>query len=202
MSQPVAADRLAVPASPAGETVSGKTTLGHTAALLNRIKQDWQRIRPELDASPMLTGLLLDRLGSAFARHVEQTYSAEGINSSNWDLLLTLLRSAPAQGLTHTELSELTAISGPSMTNRVTRLLDKGLVERMVSATDRRSALVRLTPQGRQLVERLLPHHIAREQGALSVLSPEELSLLTGIALKLVEHLEVGAVDEDVENVG
>ncbi|QLG12601.1 MarR family transcriptional regulator [Deinococcus sp. D7000] len=167
--------------------------------LLNRIEQDWQRMRPELDASPMLTGLLLDRLGSAFARHIEQTYREEGINSSNWDLLLTLLRSAPPQGLTHTELSELTAISGPSMTNRVTRLLDKGLVERVVSAKDRRSALVRLTPQGRELVERLLPQHIEREQQALSVLTDEELRALTGIAMKLVGHLEVQAVDEEAE---
>ena len=167
-----------------------------TVTLLNRIEQDWQRMRPELDATPMLTGLLLDRLGSAFARHIEQTYSEEGINPSNWDLLLTLLRSAPPQGLTHTELSELTAISGPSMTNRVTRLLDKGLVERVVSEKDRRSALVRLTPQGRELVERLLPQHLEREQQALSVLSGEELSALTAIARKLVEHLEEGAAAE------
>ena len=170
-----------------------------TAALLNRLEKDWRRMRPELDASPMLTGLLLDRLGSAFARHVEQTYSEEGINSSNWDLLLTLMRSAPVQGLTHTELSELTAISGPSMTNRVTRLLDKGLVERVVSEKDRRSALVRLTPQGRELVERLLPQHIEREQQALSVLSDQELAVLTGIAMKLVGHLEVGGVGGEVD---
>ena len=169
---------------------------GNTATLLSRIEQDWRRIRPDLDAAPMLTGLLLDRLGSAFARHVEQTYSDEGINSSNWDLLLTLLRSAPAQGLTHTELSEMTAISGPSMTNRVTRLLDKGLVERVISATDRRSALVRLTPQGRELVERLLPEHIEREQQALSVLTAGEIDALTRIALKIVGHLEMGAAEE------
>lgn len=169
---------------------------GNTVTLLSRIERDWRRIRPDLDAAPMLTGLLLDRLGSAFARHVEQTYSDEGINSSNWDLLLTLLRSAPAQGLTHTELSEMTAISGPSMTNRVTRLLDKGLVERVVSAKDRRSALVRLTPQGRELVERLLPEHIEREQQALSVLTAGEIDALTRIALKIVGHLEVGAAQE------
>ncbi len=161
-----------------------------TLSLLGRIDQDWQRVRPELDTRPMLTGLLLDRLGSAFARHVGQTYSASGLNSSNWDLLLTLLRSAPPEGLTHTELSELTAISGPSMTNRVGRLLEKGLVERVVSEKDRRSALVRLTREGRALVEQLLPQHIAREREALSALSPEELEVLTQVAVKLVNHLE------------
>jgi DNA-binding MarR family transcriptional regulator len=169
--------------------------LKDTATLLNRIEKDWRRMQPDLDSVPMLTGLLLDRLGSVFARHVEQTYSEEGINASNWDLLLTLMRSAPPQGLTYTELGELAAVSGPSMTNRVTRLLDKGLVERVINGKDRRSALVHLTPQGRELVERLLPQHIACEQQALSVLTDEELERLTGIAMKLVGHLEVDGVE-------
>ena len=45
----------------------------------------------------MLTLLLLDRLHSALARRVEQTYLQSDINASNWDLLLTLLRSAPPE---------------------------------------------------------------------------------------------------------
>ncbi len=73
----------------------------------------------------MLTVLLLERLHNALARRVEQTYLEADINASNWDLLLTLLRSAPEQGLTPTELSELSAISGASITNRVARLLEQ-----------------------------------------------------------------------------
>ena len=161
-----------------------------TLTLLKRIEADWARVRPDLNAQPMLTLLLLGRLHSALSRHIELTYSGEGINASNWDLLLTLLRSAPEEGLTPTELSELSAITGASMTNRIARLLDKGLVERAVNAQDRRSVRVRLSARGRELVETLLSQHLAREARILSVLSAEEIDLLTALSSKLVQQVE------------
>ncbi|GGR13734.1 MarR family winged helix-turn-helix transcriptional regulator [Deinococcus ruber] len=166
------------------------TAASPTLTLLSRIQADWARVRPDLDAQPMLTLLLLDRLHTALARHIELTYLDEGINASNWDLLLTLLRSAPPEGLTPTELSELSAITGASMTNRVARLLDKGLVERALNAVDRRSVRVRLSARGRKLVETLLSEHLAREARILSVLSPEEIALLTALSSKLVQQVE------------
>ncbi|TSA87409.1 MarR family transcriptional regulator [Deinococcus detaillensis] len=161
-----------------------------TARLLERIREDWAQLRPELDPQPMLTVLLLDRLHSALSRRIEQTYFESDINASNWDLLLTLLRSAPPEGLTPSELSQLSAISGASITNRVARLLDKKLVERVVSAQDRRSAQIRLTPTGRALTEKLLTPHVENETQVLSVLSQEEQRTLERLALKLVSHLE------------
>lgn len=161
-----------------------------TLSLLKRIEADWARVRPDLDAQPMLTLLLLGRLHSALSRHIELTYLDEGINASNWDLLLTLLRSAPGEGLTPTELSELSAITGASMTNRIARLLDKGLVERAVNAQDRRSVQVRLSARGRELVETLLSQHLARETRILSVLSAEEIDLLTALSSKLLQRVE------------
>lgn len=163
-----------------------------TADLLERIRADWAQVRPDLDPQPMLTVLLLERLHNALARRVEQTYLEADINASNWDLLLTLLRSAPEQGLTPTELSELSAISGASITNRVARLLDKKLVERVVSPRDRRSAHIRLTERGRALTGQLLAPHINNETWVLSVLDPDERRALEKLALKLVRHLESG----------
>ncbi|ULH14180.1 hypothetical protein MF271_02565 (plasmid) [Deinococcus sp. KNUC1210] len=75
--------------------LSDSVAASSTLTLLSRIRDDWARVRPDLDAQPMLTLLLLDRLHSALSRHIELTYLDEGINASNWDLLLTLLRSAP-----------------------------------------------------------------------------------------------------------
>lgn len=138
----------------------------------------------------MLPLLLLGRLQTALVRQIETTYQAAGINPAGWDLLLTLYRSAPPEGLTPTELSELTAITGPSITNRVDRLVGRGLAERRASSTDRRSVRVRLTDRGRALVEELLPQHVANEVQILSVLTPEETRELERLALKLLGGLE------------
>lgn len=177
------------PPSPAGD-------LPTTAHLLERIRADWAQLRPDLDPQPMLTVLLFDRLHSALSRRIEQTYLESGINASNWDLLLTLLRSASAEGLTPSELSQLSAISGASITNRVARLLDKKLIERVVSSQDRRSAHIRLTPMGRALTEKLLLPHVENETQVLSVLDDDEQRTLERLALKLVGHLERQAAGE------
>ncbi|EYB69142.1 MarR family transcriptional regulator [Deinococcus phoenicis] len=161
-----------------------------TPTLLERIRQDWSQVQPGLDPGPMLPFLLLDRLHTALVRQIETTYQAAGINPASWDLLLTLYRSAPAAGLTPTELSDLTAITGPSITNRVDRLVQKGLAERQASPSDRRSVRVRLTPPGRALVEELLPHHLANETKILAALTPTEAQTLERLALKLLSRLE------------
>lgn len=161
-----------------------------TLDLLERIRHDWSRTQADLDAGPMLTVLLLDRLHGALARQIERTYEGAGLNPAGWDLLLTLYRSAPPEGLTPTELSELAAITGPSMTNRVDRLAGKGLVERQACESDRRSVRIRLTPQGRALVERLLPQHLDNAARILSALDPAQTQALRSLAATLIQGLE------------
>ena len=166
--------------------------LTSTHALLARIRSDWQEAKPGLDPSPMLTYLLIDRLHAAMERQVNLTYAPSGLNPATWDLLITLRRSAPPQGLTPTELAQLTAISGASITNRVGRLLEKGLVERQVSEHDRRSSRVRLSAAGLALADELLPRHLENERSLFGVLEMPEIEALEALAGKLLGSLETG----------
>lgn len=168
-----------------------------TPDFLNRIRDDWKRVRPDLDPDPMLAVVLLGRLNAALGRQIGRTYLPSGINAAGWDLLLTLYRSAPPEGLTPTGLSDLTAITGPSMTNRIQRLEGKGLVERQRGEHDRRSVRVRLTREGRALVERLLPQHLAITAQTLSVLGPEQTQTLQHLAAQLLAGLETPGADQE-----
>ena len=161
-----------------------------TRQLLAQIRADWQQVRPDIDPSPMLTYLLLDRLHAALERQVSRTYAAAGLNPATWDLLITLRRSAPPQGLTPTELAGLTAISGASISNRISRLLERGLIERRVSEHDRRSSRVRLSAAGLALADTLLPRHLETEQGIFAGLPPSEVVALETLAGRLLESLE------------
>ena len=161
-----------------------------TAQLLERIRSDWGSARPGLDPAPMLTYLLLDRLHAAMQRRVARTYEPSGLNPATWDLLITLRRSAPPEGMTPTELSQLTAISGASMTNRVSRLLERGLIERQVSELDRRSSRVRLSARGRALADELLPRHLDNELDLFSALEASEIAQLEVLAGRLLGVLE------------
>ncbi len=163
-----------------------------TPKLLSRIQADWQRVRPGLDADPMLTYLLITRLQAALARRVERTHQHSGLNAASWDLLMTLRRSAPEEGLTPAELAHLTALTGASITNRIGNLRARGLAERRTNPQDRRSAFVRLTPAGKALADELLPVHLANETAIFEVLDPQDRADLRRLAFKLLEPLERG----------
>ena len=70
------------------------------------------------------------------------------------------------------------------------RLLEKGLIERREDERDRRSASIRLTPQGRALVTQLLPAHLATTQRVLDPLSAQEQRTLEELAGRMLAGLE------------
>ena len=68
-----------------------------------------------------------------------------GLTSQRYDLLL-MLRSAGE--LRVTDLCELLRLKQSTVTELVTRCVEAGLIERLVSSTDKRVSLLRLTPEG------------------------------------------------------
>ncbi|MFC4454462.1 MarR family transcriptional regulator [Deinococcus sonorensis] len=164
---------------------------GSTDTFLERLQADWGRVLPELDSQPMLLPILVARLHQALSRRVEDTYRASGLNAANWDLLVTLRRSAPPEGLTLSELAGLTAVAGPTMTNRVDRLQQKGLVERLADPQDGRSWRIRLTAHAEALLDRLLPAHVHNEARLLSGLSAAERAQFERLIRRLLRDLEV-----------
>jgi len=67
----------------------------------------------------------------------------------------TLSRIGLAEPCTLTELAGLLGLELSTVSRRVKALEDRGLVARQASATDRRAAQLSLTPEGRELFERL-----------------------------------------------
>ncbi|MDK2011993.1 MULTISPECIES: MarR family winged helix-turn-helix transcriptional regulator [unclassified Deinococcus] len=159
-------------------------------AFLTRVEEDWQVRRPDLDVSPMLHVLRLTRLGELMQARLDRLLATHGLNAAGWDLLLTLYRSAPPEGLRPGELLERCAVNGPATSNRIARLSAQGLITREVRAPDRRQAYVRLNPAGTQLVEVLLPEFLALETSLLNGLSAAGLTNLGRLSETLVHHLE------------
>ena len=77
-----------------------------------------------------------------------------------------------------TDLAHMLMLSPAGMTNRVDRLEAAGWIERRHDPDDRRSSLVRLTDDGRTLVDRAVTDHVANEARLLEPLSPTERATL------------------------
>ena len=105
-------------------------------------------------------------------------------------MLLTLYRSSPPEGFTPSDLAKHMAVTPASVTNRIDRLLELGLVRRELSSEDRRSLRIHLAPAGQNLVNTYLPLHLENERRLLGVLSPEEQAALEEILRKFLIVLE------------
>ena len=81
-------------------------------------------------------------------------------------------------------------MSSGGMTARLDRLQKSGLIERTPHPSDRRASLVRLTAKGFDLIDGLMPLHMAESQTMLAGLSREEQATLSALLARLIGALE------------
>jgi DNA-binding MarR family transcriptional regulator len=141
---------------------------------VDRLIAAWRGERPDLDVDPMHVLSRVTRL----ARHLDlarrSAFAAHGLESWEFDVLSALRRSGPPYQLSPGQLLRETMVTSGTMTNRVDRLTEKGLVDRLPDPDDRRGVLVRLTPRGQSSVDAALEDLLVREQTLLKGLSARE----------------------------
>jgi DNA-binding MarR family transcriptional regulator len=153
---------------------------------IDRIVEEWNRERPDLDVSPTHTLQRVTRLslleGVSFAR-VFATYR---ISFGEYLVLAALRRAGPPYRMNPTRLFNAVILSSGAMTNRLDRLEGMGLVERQPDPTDRRGRLVALSDRGRELVDAAVVDHLENEERLLGALDAGEREQLAGLLRKLL----------------
>jgi DNA-binding MarR family transcriptional regulator len=96
------------------------------------------------------------------------------------------------QGCNMSELAESARQVSATMTGIIDRLVDRGLVERTRDPRDRRSLRVVLTPQGKELLEKVSAHKRAWLREFFQTLSPEERRLMIDMAHRYLVMVESG----------
>ena len=124
-------------------------------------------------------------------RVMQPYFAGFGVSASQWAVLRTLQRAEQENvlGLRLTDLSDRLFIRPPSVTGVIDRLVRAGLVARKTSTDDLRAKLVRLTPKGRDLLERALASHAKQMSRVLGGLNTEEQLQLRRLLLNLGQHL-------------
>ncbi len=173
---------------------------------VDRIAQQWNAVRPDVDVFPMTVIGRVSRLSRLVDRRLAENFARHGIENWMYDVLATLRRSGEPFELTAGALVGQTMVTTGAITNRVDRLEQRGLVER-ARTRDRRKVLVRLTQQGLDLVDDVVSSHMATEREILSPLSPrrqQELAkLLRATLVGLGDRPESGtATGEATEPTG
>lgn len=104
---------------------------------------------------------------------------------------LAMLSEAPARTLRMTALAAQTNATLPRLSHVVSRLGDRGLVERFPAADDRRATDVRLTPAGWTKVRATAPGHVANvRRHVIDALTVEQIGQLTAISDAILHRLD------------
>jgi DNA-binding MarR family transcriptional regulator len=176
------------------------TTRGHRggsdhADEVDRLIAAWRRERPDLDVAPMQVLSRVTRL----ARHLDlarrSAFAAHGLESWEFDVLSALRRSGRPYELSPGQLIRETMVTSGTMTNRVDRLMEKGLVDRLPDPDDRRGVLVRLTKRGQAGVDAALEDLLRREQTLLQDLSAKERDSLARLLRTVVGPFDAERLD-------
>lgn len=157
--------------------------------VIDEILAQWRRERPDLDPSPMGPIGRLARCEALIRGKLDQTFSQFGISSWEFDVLATLRRSGNPYCLAPTTLYSSLMVTSGTMTNRLQRLEENGLIERLKSPKDARSILVKLTPQGIDIIDKAVEAHLATEQAILAILPSDSLKQLDQHLAKLLRVL-------------
>jgi len=153
----------------------------------------WRQERPDLDVEPLA---VLSRV-SRLARHLDiarrGAFAAHGLESWEFDVLSALRRSGPPYQLTPGVLLRATLVTSGTMTNRIDRLAEAGLVHREPDPRDRRGVLVTLTERGRAAVDAAFTDLLEREQALLSSLGPEQRRVLADLLRVMLVPFDEGS---------
>ena len=157
---------------------------------VDRLVEAWRRERPDLDLSPMEVLSRVTRVAQRLDGIRRATFAAHSLERWEFDVLAALRRAGRPYELSPGRLIRETLVTSGTMTNRVDRLVARGLVERSPDPSDRRGVLVRLTSRGRQTVDGALADLLRREQGLLSGLPRQERRQLVALLRQLSGALE------------
>jgi MarR family transcriptional regulator for hemolysin len=127
-------------------------------------------------------GLVLAKAAKGCGRAFEDALAAAGGSTPVWLILLALVQGPHR---TQTEVAAAVGIQGPTLTHHLNNMERDGLIERTRLPENRRVHQVSLTSSGRDLFNRLRQAAMTHDARVREGFTPEELSVLRGLLLRL-----------------
>lgn len=150
-------------------------------------------LRSTRSALPMA----LLRAREAVMARFRPVLDSHGINEQQWRVIRVLAEGGP---LDATELASRANILAPSLTRMIRALTERGLVHRGSDAADGRRVILRITPEGQQMIDTVSPLAHAIYVGIDQEIGPERvaelIAMLEGLTATLNGEASAGGSEE------
>lgn len=128
------------------------------------------------------------------ARRLNQWYDRQladlDISAGEWAVMSQLARDLEAKGLTPSALADAASVAPSSMTHRLDRMVERGLVERFTDPENRVRVRVLLTDAGWQLFKLAIQESDMLESDVLRTLEPRDRVRMAELLEQAIEGLD------------
>jgi DNA-binding MarR family transcriptional regulator len=167
-----------------------KDQVSGTTDSVDAILDQWREAEPDLPVAPVGVITRLARVRAHLDTALAEVFAGYDLTPADFQALVTLRRIGDPYRMNQAELMRAMGLTSGTISLRLARLEQRGIVVREPDPHDKRGATVRLTPQGLDLFERIAPAHLRGEERLLSALAPDEQDQLAALLRKLLASYE------------
>ncbi|MGP4107703.1 MarR family winged helix-turn-helix transcriptional regulator [Virgibacillus sp. L01] len=126
--------------------------------------------------------VVLMRASKSVEERIKKDIKSYGVSITEFTILEALYHKGD---LTVNQICDAVLINSGSMTYVIDKLQQRGLLERITSEEDRRVIHVRITNQGKELMDDIFPQHEKVIEKVFKDVSPEELESVIDILKRI-----------------
>lgn len=156
---------------------------------VDQIVRAWGRVRPDLDLGPLEVMSRITRISRRLDLARRHAFERHHLETWEFDVLAALRREGSPYSLSPGGLIAQTLVTSGTMTNRVDRLVARGLVTRESDPADRRGVVVTATQEGLDQVDAAITDLLEVERELLAELPASDRNQLTQILRVLLRAL-------------
>jgi DNA-binding MarR family transcriptional regulator len=169
---------------------------------IDTVVAKWKRERPDYDLSPVELIGRAGRIMEYVDRGLEAKFEEFGISRAIFDVMAALKRNGAPFRMSQRDLMRNLMRTSGSISLRIDLLEREGFVTRTPDVDDRRVIFVTLTTKGANLLEEVIPAHLANEESLISGLSKPEREQLTALLRNWLASLESQASEGPISQLG
>jgi DNA-binding MarR family transcriptional regulator len=156
---------------------------------VDEVMDQWREQRPDLDPAPMGVLTRMTRIARRATLHLDDSLRGLGLQHADFSILSALRRAGAPYELSLNEVGTWMLASNSTMTSRIDRLVDSGLIRRRQNPANRRTALLKLTAKGTRLIDKAIAIDLENERKLVSGLSGADQRALADLLRRLCRSM-------------
>lgn len=157
---------------------------------VDQLIEGWAAERPDLDTAAVGVVYRLTRIAAVWNAEIERLFASYGITSTDFAVLANLRRTGSPYQLNQRQLMTALRLTSGTVSLRIEKMVERGLVTRAVDPSDARAAIVTLTAEGAALFDVVAPEHLANERRLIASLPEVQQGQLAGMLRAILLDIE------------